>query len=41
MGALGTAIGEFDFQGALLNLNEISKEYGAGGSAHKPKANSI
>jgi CheY-like chemotaxis protein len=40
MGALGTAIGEFDFQGALLNLNEISKEYGAGGSAHKRKANS-
>src|SRR5271169_6058417 len=41
MGALSTAIGEFDFQGALLNLNEISKEYGAGGSAHKRKANSI
>jgi PAS domain S-box-containing protein len=41
MGALGTAIGEFDFQGALLNLNEITKEYGAGGSAHKRKTNSI
>jgi PAS domain S-box-containing protein len=35
MGALGTTIGEFDFQGALLNLNQITKEYGAGGSAHK------
>ena len=40
MGALGTAIGEFDFQGALLNLNQITKEYGARGSAHKRKANS-
>ena len=26
--ALGTAIGEFDFEGALVKLNEISREYG-------------
>jgi PAS domain S-box-containing protein len=38
MGALGTAIGEFDFQGALLNLNQITEDYGAGGSAHKRMA---
>jgi two-component system, sensor histidine kinase and response regulator len=29
--ALGAAINEFDFEGALLRLNEITKEYGADG----------
>jgi CheY-like chemotaxis protein len=38
--ALGAAIGDFDFEGALMNLNEITKDYGAGGSAHKGQANS-
>jgi two-component system, sensor histidine kinase and response regulator len=38
--ALGAAIGDFDFEGALMNLNEITKEYGAGDSAHKGQANS-
>jgi hypothetical protein len=27
--ALSTAISEFDFEGALLKLNEITREYGA------------
>ena len=29
LGALSTAISEFDFEGALLKLNEITREYGA------------
>jgi hypothetical protein len=29
--ALRTAISEFDFEGALLKLNEITKEYGGDG----------
>jgi hypothetical protein len=29
LGALGAAISEFDFEGALVKLNEITKEFGA------------